>query len=345
MRHARARLACCVLGSLFLAVVPARVLATPDTAGSTATLDARGWLARIHMAANQGNYQGTLVFSVAGTMSSSRVWHYAVGDQVFEQLEAQDGQQTRIARHNDAVQTVWPQSRTAVIEKRETLAGWSSTPQKVEPQALEQYEMRREPDARIAGRGAVVFLLEPRDALRYAQRLWVDLATGLMLRADVIGAPANGAPRPVLESTAFSEVSVGVKPQPELVLQALQNPRQLDGYRVLRPQQQRTALDAEGWTLAAPVHGFMLAGCVRRGMEVSGDEEPVLQAVFSDGLTHVSLFVESAKLQRPRNEMQAQHGATATLTQRRGEYWFTVVGDVPLGTLKLFATALERRRP
>ena len=33
----------------------------------------------------------------------------------------------------------------------------------------------------------MAFLLEPRDALRYAQRLWADVATGLMLRADVIG--------------------------------------------------------------------------------------------------------------------------------------------------------------
>jgi sigma-E factor negative regulatory protein RseB len=41
--------------------------------------------------------------------------------------------------------------------------------------------------------------------------------------------------------------------------------------------------------------------------------------------------------------MQAQQGATATLMQRRGEYWVTVVGDVPPATLKLFADALERR--
>jgi sigma-E factor negative regulatory protein RseB len=30
--------------------------------------------------------------------------------------------------------------------------------------------------------------------------------------------------------------------------------------------------------------------------------------------------------------------------QRRGDHWFTVVGDVPLATLRLFADALERRR-
>jgi sigma-E factor negative regulatory protein RseB len=198
----------------------------------------------------------------------------------------------------------------------------------------------------VAGRDTAVFLLEPRDSLRYAQRLWADQATGLMLRADIIDQTgAAGGGRPVLESTAFSEVAVGVKPQPELVLQAIRNLRKLDGFRVVRPQQQRTTLDAEGWVLAHPVPGFRLAGCVRRGMETAGDEELVLQAVFSDGLTHVSLFIEAFKPQRHRGDMQAQQGATGTLMARRGEHWVTAVGDVPPATLKMFADAVARRRP
>jgi sigma-E factor negative regulatory protein RseB len=179
--------------------------------------------------------------------------------------------------------------------------------------------------------------------LRYAQRLWVDQATGLLLRADVIGPSAGqGVPWPVLESAAFSEIAIGVRPQPEAVLQPLRN---LEGYRVMRPQQRRTSLDAEGWAIAHPVPGFRLAGCVRRGMETAGDGEPVLQTVFTDGLTHVSLFVEPFKPQAHREEMFAQQGATGTLMVRRGDDWVTVVGDVPLATLKLFALSTERRRP
>lgn len=307
------------------------------------TADAKAWLSRMRAAASGGNYQGTMVFSVGGTMSSSRVGHYTVGDQTYEQLEALDGRQQRILRHNDAVHTLWPQSRLAVIETRQTRGAWSTTPQEVDPEALDNYEFRREADARIAGRDAAVFLLEPRDALRYAQRLWADRATGLMLRADVMGQASDG--RPVLESTAFSEINIGVRPQPDVVLQPLRNPRQLDGYRVVRPQQQRTELEAEGWTLARPVPGFSLGGCVRRGMETAGAVAQVLQAVFSDGLTHVSLFIEPFNAQRHRGELQAQQGATSTLMLRRGEHWVTVVGDVPAATLKLFAAAVERRKP
>jgi sigma-E factor negative regulatory protein RseB len=285
------------------------------------------------------NYQGTMVFSTGAAMSSSRVWHYCVGDQCYERLEALDGHQQNVVRHNDSVQTIWPQARVAVLEKRETLMPLATTPQAVDPRALDQYELRREGQARVAGHDAAVLLLEPRDLLRYAQRLWADLASGLMLRADVLGA---GAPRPVLESSAYSEVEIGVRPQPELVLGAA---RKLDGYRVLRPQQRRTTLEAEGWSVARPVGGFRLAGCMVRGMDNAGDDAPVLQAVFSDGLTHVSLFIEPFRPQQHRAESQTQRGATASLSARHGEHWITAVGDVPPATLKLIADAVERRQP
>lgn len=319
--------------------------AAPAGQGALTPADARAWLTRIHAAASAGNYQGTLVYSTGGLLSSSRVWHYMAGEQTYERLEALDGRQQRILRHNTAVHTLWPQTRVAVVERRETLAAWSTTPQSVDPQALEQYDLRREGSTRVAGRDAAVLLLEPRDSLRYAQRLWADLATGLMLRADVMG-EASGGPgagaRGVLESTAFSEVEVGVKPQPELVLRLM---NKFDGYQVLRPQQRRTTLEAEGWALARPVAGFRLAGCMRRGMETAGDDEPVLQAVFTDGLTLVSVFVEPYKLERHRVEVQAQLGATATVMVRRAEHWVTAVGDVPPATLRLFTAAFERHRP
>lgn len=333
-------------GWLLLACLPlgfAPLARAADAPAAASLSEARVWLTRIHNAAVSGNYQGTMVFSSAGgVLSSSRVWHFCVGDQTYERLETLDGRQQHIVRHNDTVHTLWPQSRVAVIEKRETLAAWSTTPQAVDPQALEQYELRREGMTRVAGREAVVLMLEPRDELRYAQRLWTDVASGLMLRADILApATASGSARNVLESTAFSEVDIGIRPQPDLVLQVT---RRLDGYRMLRPQQQRTTLEAEGWVLARPVPGFRHTGCMRRAMATASGEGPVLQNVFSDGLTHVSLFVEPYKAEYHRNEMQAQQGATTTLMQRRGEHWITVVGDVPAATLKLFVQALERRR-
>lgn len=326
------------VAALLSCLLPGPSLArSPGDAASAAVGDARAWLSRMHAAAATGNYQGTMVFTGGGALSSSRVWHYRVGEQVYERLDRLDGRQQQVVRHNDAVHTLWPQSRLAVQERRETLGAWATTPQHIEPKAIEQYDLHAAGTARIAGRATTVLVLSPRDELRYAQRLWADETTGLMLRADVIG---PGADHPVLESTAFSEIEIGVRPQPERVLQVM---RQVDGWRIVKPQQRSTTLQAEGWALANPVAGFQLTGCMKRGLADVHGGEPVLQAVFSDGLTHVSVFVEPYDPARHRQPQLSRHGATATLMRRLDEHWITAVGDVPPATLQLFADALQRR--
>lgn len=360
---------------LSVGLAPAAAQVPAAAAGSAAgspTADARGWLQRIHKAANSGNYRGTLVFSAGGSMSSSRVWHYCVGDQTYEKLESLDGRQRQVIRKNEEVQTIWPQAKLAVHEKREALPGWQTTPQRVDPRALEQYVVRLEGSSRVAGREADVLLLDPRDAMRYAQRLWADRDTGLMLRADVLG-PAPE--RQVLESAAFSEVEIGVKPQPKAVTEAASRIAS-QGYRVVRPKQQRVQLEDEGWSLRSSVPGFVLTGCIRRELahELSEEDsqqangsaaetatpgmaafastaparpaapEPVLQAVFSDGLAHVSVFIEPFDAQRHKQEVQAHLGATSTVALRHEGYWLTAVGDAPPGTLRRIAESLQRRR-
>jgi sigma-E factor negative regulatory protein RseB len=82
---------------------------------------------------------------------------------------------------------------------------------------------------------------------------------------------------------------------------------------------------------------------VRRPLENTAIDAQVVQAVFSDGLTHVSIFIEPLDRRPPTQDGNEQIGATATLRQRRGDHWITVMGDVPPPTLKAFADALERR--
>ena len=68
------------------------------------------------------------------------------------------------------------------------------------------------------------------------------------------------------------------------------------------------------------------------------------QAVFGDGLTSVSLFMEP-DAGTPRRETPLSWGVTQALSRRIGNAWVTVVGDVPLVTLQFFSNQLERRQP
>jgi sigma-E factor negative regulatory protein RseB len=69
-----------------------------------------------------------------------------------------------------------------------------------------------------------------------------------------------------------------------------------------------------------------------------------MQWVFSDGLASVSVFAEVFDPQRHGPEKSAVSGATHSLAQRLDGYWVTVLGEVPIATLRRFAQSLERTR-
>lgn len=332
----RAVAAATIAGSAVL--WPGLVLAGGSNDGAAAA--ARNWLERIQGAAQQQNYQGTLVVTAGGVLSSSRLAHFCEGNQSYERIEMLNGVPRRVYRHNEQVMTIWPQAKVARIEQREPVKGFPAVLSGSQEQLFDRYELIAEGAERIAGLDAAVFLLRPRDAHRFAQRLWADQASGLLLRADVLAVDGH-----VLETAAFSELTIGVRSQPETVLAPM---KRLQGYRVLRSSPRRTALDAEGWRLKVPVAGFEQVSCVKRSLdEAAGVDTPasadVVQSIFSDGLTHVSIFIEPFRADRHRPGTGV-YGATHTLAQAVGSSWVTVMGDVPLSTLKSFAAALERLR-
>ena len=69
-----------------------------------------------------------------------------------------------------------------------------------------------------------------------------------------------------------------------------------------------------------------------------------MQWIFSDGLAAVSLFVETFDRQRHIKESNMAMGATQSMSKQLGTYWLTVMGEVPVQTLRLFANGLERKK-
>lgn len=302
--------------------------------------EVRGWLMRIHDAASHRNFQGTFVVSAGGSVSSSRIAHFCEGNQQFERIDALDGQARHVFRHDDVVHTLWPVNHLAVVEQRDLLTSFPALLQAGGDRLAENYELVASGSDRVAGHEADVLRVKPRDALRYGYRLWADKDSGLLLRAEVLGEHDE-----VLESSAFSDVTIGVKPQPEAVLQPM---RKLDGYRVVRPALTPTKLEAEGWSLRQTVPGFRQVSCVKRPLESVTEADQgageALQTIFSDGLTYVSLFIEPFNAERHTRAMLTSIGATQTMMRRQGDWWITVVGDVPPATLKAFAGGLERKK-
>lgn len=326
----------CALGAL-----GSRAAAQAVTSGDplVEAREARTWLTRIHDAANRRNFQGTFVINAAGMASSTRIAHYCEGSNRFERIDALDGQMRRVLRSNDTVHTLWPSSRVMSIEQRDELSSFPALLQGAgrDLRFAEHYIVRPLGVDRVAGYEATVLQVQPRDDQRFGYRLWAEKDSALLLRAEV-----RSSKDEVLESAAFTDLTINVRAQPQTVLQPL---RKLEGWRVVRPPVTRTRLEAEGWKLVVAIPGFQQIDCLRRPVDPAGDaaSPQMVQSVWSDGLTHVSVFIEPFDAARHRKPMQTSIGATHTLMRRQGEWWVTVLGEVPGPTLRLFAQGLERQ--
>lgn len=314
--------------------------APQSTASGESASDLRGWLTRIHDAAAHSSYVGTFVNSTGTSVISTRVGHYCEGKNTLERVDALDGEPRSMLRVNDEVRTLWPRYRVAVIEPVDPRASFPALVSGSEKRIPEFYELHVQPMERIAGHDADRLLLKARDDNRFDHLIWADHATGLLLRVDVQVAGRT------LESSGFSDVNIGVKPDSAAVYAEL---HRADGYHVVKPAIEHTRLQSEGWDMHVGMlpAGFQALDCVRRALDMPGDtagQAKVLQAIWSDGITHVSLFIEPFQPQRHRSEGLTVIGATHTLTRRVNDMWLTAVGDVPPAALDQFVRALVRKQ-
>jgi sigma-E factor negative regulatory protein RseB len=231
-----------------------------------------------------------------------------------------------------------PESKLAYAEKRESLGLFPHLLQTGDSAIAEFYGAKQDGSERVAGFDADMVVLRPKDALRYGYRIWSEKKTGLVVKLQTLDADGK-----VLEQAAFSELQLDAPVKMEKLGQMMANTA---GYRVETSAMHKTTALSEGWVLKNTVPGFKSMSCFRRSAAgaTAIAAESTLQWVFSDGLASVSLFVEPFDAQRHVKEGVLAMGSTQSLTRRTGAWWLTVVGEVPLQTLKAFAQGLERKK-
>ncbi|MDO9359288.1 MAG: MucB/RseB C-terminal domain-containing protein [Polaromonas sp.] len=329
-------LACCGWSAInYVAAQPAPASAAVAPAQAAESKNINEWLMRMHEASRNRSYVGTFVVSSGGVMSSAKIWHICDGSQQIERVDTLTGPPRSTFRHNDQVVTFMPEQKVVLTEKRESLGLFPELLKSAGSHIGDYYQARQEGRERVAGVDADVIALIPRDAKRFGYRVWAEQKKGLVVKLQTLDTDGK-----VLEQAAFSELQFDAPVKIDKLAQMM-NKR--EGYRVEKPGLVKTTASAEGWTLKTAVPGFQPMSCHKRPRAGQAGGEP-MQWVFSDGLASVSLFVEPFDAQRHVKESRMSMGATQSLTRRVDAYWLTVLGEVPMTTLGLFADGLERTK-
>lgn len=237
------------------------------------------------------------------------------------------------------------------------------------------YDLSVAPGDRVAGRPATLVTARRGDVV--AARLWLDDASGLLLRQEVNDARGNvrrmfcfvdvrlGPPAGSPESSGSSSGASSGRPAPDASDVSPPRPRVSGALvRVARVPAQRaawrgaaSAAERQSWCDSVGCPGTLPAGYrlldARRG---SAGGSPVLQLVYGDGLTSISVFVQSGlldpdHLQGFRAEtwdgaaVYVGDGWPTRLTWQGGSLVHTAVSDAPAADLRGAVAAFPHDRP
>jgi sigma-E factor negative regulatory protein RseB len=295
--------------------------------------DALQWLTRIQQSAQKLNYSGTVVYlQQGGQPQTSRITHVVDAGGEHERVEWLDGAPVVVVRNNDEVRSYVPDTKTVLIEKRRNKSSFPALLGTLPSSIAEQYNVRDWDQQRVAGLDCQVLLLESKDGLRYAHKLWADKNSGLLLKAQVFNEKGD-----VVEQTVFTQVEIGGGPERYQSLLAKR-----DGGRDwhVATQQVTEANFAEaGWTIDMPMPGFRKLLELKSGMGEGGSE--VGQIVYSDGLAAVSVFLEPMKDGANAAEGLSSKGAINMFRRKVGSNVVTVLGEAPAACVTRIGKAVQ----
>ncbi|MBC7573369.1 MAG: MucB/RseB C-terminal domain-containing protein [Herminiimonas sp.] len=302
--------------------------------------DAQSWLRKIHVAAQKLNYSGTFVYQQANQIRTSRITHVLDGRNEREKLEILDGKPREYIRNNEEIICYVPEIKTLLVEKRVTQDAFPAILAASPAEVAEHYDVKKGETGRVAGFDCQSIVLDPKDDLRYGYKLWAEKSTGLLLRAQTLNERNE-----VVEQIAFTQVAIGNVDRSK-VKPSFPNTH---GWRVENAVMSQAPLS--GWSVKAVPSGFKKIREMKRmisdtpaangpGVPVTPPtQREVAQIVYSDGLAAISVFIEPVSQSRTEGSMQ--QGAMNITGKRQGDFWLTIVGEVPAAAIRQVANSIE----
>lgn len=305
-----------------------------DTEPTVDQHDTQVWLKKIQSSAQKLNYSGTFVYQQGSQVRTSRITHILNGKNELEKLEILDGKPREYIRNNEEIACYMPESKSIRVERRVNKDVFPAILGANPTDLAQHYDLKKGETGRVAGYDCQAIILEPKDKLRYGYKLWAEKSTGLLLKAQTLNEKND-----VVEQIAFTQIVIGhVDPN-----QAKTSFKNTHGWRVENAVMSEA--DLSNWSVKAMPSGFKKVREMKRlitdtpSENATPTQREVSQIVYSDGLAAISVFIEAGSQSRTEGSMQ--QGAMNIIGKRQGDYWLTVVGEVPAAAIRQVANSIE----
>lgn len=286
---------------------------------------AHEWLMKINQAARALEYEGIFVYQHDAQLETMQIFHKVENNSSRERLVSLNGAPREIVRDANEVRCYWPDKNSVMVEyrKAEGKAFPSILPERLQD-LDEYYTLKLGNTERITGRVAQLVIIKPTDQYRYGYRLWADVDSGLLLKADLLDNQDA-----VLEQFMFTQVNIGAK-IPASAFAPGMTGKSMVWYR--EDGDTRNVTENPGWTATQLPKGFRLSAHMTRRLPMR--KQPVEHLVYTDGLAAVSVFIEKQeKGVKPFMQGPSRMGAVHAMSAQSGDYQITTVGEVPAATV------------
>jgi sigma-E factor negative regulatory protein RseB len=295
--------------------------------------DPMAWLVRADKAARAISYAGTFVQTNGERTNTVRITHVVVNGDEHERIEPLDGPPLEIVRKNDEMFCYFPDAKTVRLDRRVTPRFFPAILSPAPAAVAASYDVKLGKTERVLGFDCQWIRLDPKDNLRYAQRLCSDVHSGLVIRAKTFNDKNQ-----MIELYTFTDLKVG-REVGKSDVRSIFEARVKRWITDAQPREEARSVDT-GWAVGNPPSGFQKVTELRRTLP--GRPQPVSQIIFSDGLASFSVFVEPNTPPRAA-DASSEDGTTTFFVHPMGEHLVSVLGEVPLATAQQVGRSVARR--
>jgi len=280
-------------------------------------------------ALKEETYRGTFVHMANGHVETMRLLHANDGEAIRERMTSLNGEAREVFRNNSLVTCIWPGSRSVIVSK--------SKPRDLIPQVgaelsnNDSYNFRSEPDDRVAGMDAYVISVMPKDNYRYGYRFWIDKSKFVMLRSMLLDSEQNS-----LEQMMFTDISYPDKIDPE-ELEA--NAESRGGYSWVESAEVQSPSGVDRVSFESLPSGYQELTEKYEPMPMG--DSAVSHVMVSDGVASVSVYVEYSAGKSGAEAGVSRMGAMNAYGRTVDEAFITVVGEVPVETVRAIGDAVQ----
>ncbi len=282
--------------------------------------------------ATRGNYMGTLVYQRGAESETFRMVHMNDNGVERERLSMLDGTPKEMIREGDRTVTYLPDSKLIRVQPSNERAFPAMSSGQVQS-LLNYYVATDMGTERVAGHLARGLMFTPRDPMRYPQQWWMEVKSGLPLRARYFNERNE-----VIEQVSFTDLQIEVRVSRQHLRSAFAAKAQ-DWKTQIVPAPGALTADT-GWVVRELPPGFIK---VREGVRAMGAPgQRVTHLLFSDGVVTISVFIENAGASESLGV--TQQGDVNVYRRQVQESVVTVLGQTPPQTLKMIADAVARAK-